>query len=194
MWTKKEHLPTSPLSGLTDHAKELFEIHEMRSLTPDYFERFGQRQRQRDTGTGLEPVGSWMIGLLHGTDRLSNPAPNAAVALTPVVMLVTEQDLVVFDEASTEVVLSSSWDRMCRIELKPVEEGNYQVFALSYLAATLSVSERLPDELSTPLDASEIGVHYLYTHANPSTFEVIDRYWSRTHIPQHLHRLPSLLR
>ena len=51
MWTRKD-LPTTPRSGVPGYAKELFEIVEMRSLAPDYFERFeappgGRWQRGR---------------------------------------------------------------------------------------------------------------------------------------------------
>ena|SRR5664279_6005848 len=189
MWTKKEHLPTTPLSGVPEYAKELFEILEMRSLTPDYFERF----EQQVDGAAARPDRSWMIGLLHHTDGPIDTVTTGTVSLVPVVMLVTGEALLVFDESSMEIVLSTGWDRMCRIDLKPVDEGNYQIFAVSYLAAPLSVSERFPDERSMPLDASEVEIHYLYTHANPSTFQEIDRYWSRAHIPQNLHRIPSLL-
>jgi hypothetical protein len=114
------------------------------------------------------------------------------VALTPVIMLVSDEGLVMFDEASADIVLSSTWDRMCRFDLKPVDEGNYQVFALSCFAAPISVQERF-GEAAAPLDSSEIEIRYLYTHANPSTFEEIDRYWSRMHIPQVMHQLPCLL-
>lgn len=190
MWNKKEQAPASPLSGVTESTKELFEILEMRSLTPDYFDRF----EPPGTAAGSGRDGSWVIGLLHDNDSLFNAVTTTTVRLTPVVMLVSEEGLVVFDESSARIVLACDWARMCRIDLKPVEEGDYQVFVLSYLVTTLSVAERFPDDGSMPLEASEIGVHYLYTHANPSTFGVIDRYWSRTHVPQHLHRLPSLLR
>jgi len=189
MWTKKEHLSTTPLSGVPEYAKELFEILEMRSLTPDFFECFGQHI----DGAVARPDCTWMVGLLHDRDRSFNTVTSGTVSLVPVVMLVTGKALVVFDESSMETLLSTGWDRMCRIDLKPVDEGNYQIFAVSYFTAPLSVSERFSDELSMPLEASEIGIRYLYTHANPSTFEEIDRYWSRAHIPQHLHQIPSLL-
>jgi hypothetical protein len=190
MWTKKDHLPTTPLSGVPEHAKELFEILEMRSLTSDYFDRFESQYSVADA----QHDGSWTIGLLHDTESLLSSVTNTStVALVPAVILVTGDDLVVFDESSAEIVFSTRWDRMCRIDLKPVDGGDYQIFALSYLAAAISVSERFPDELSMPLDSSEIGIHYLYTHANPSTFEEIDRHWSRAHIPQQLHQIPSLL-
>ena len=64
---------------------------------------------------------------------------------------------------------------------------------LSWFAAPMSVSERFPGHSAVPLESSEIGIRYVYTHANPSTFEEIDRYWSRMHIPQVMHQLPSLL-
>ncbi len=185
---KKVPLPVAPFAGVPDHAKELFEILEMRSLTPDYFDRFLPDGAGRDA----EHLGSWIIGLLHDSEW---PLDSSAgpVALTPVIMLVSGDGLVMFDEASAEVVLSSAWNRMCRLDLKPVEDGNYQVFALSWFTAPMSVSERFPGHAGAPLDSSEIGIRHVYTHANPSTFEEIDRYWSRVHIPQVMHQLPSLL-
>jgi hypothetical protein len=185
---KKDQLPESPLAGVPCYAKELFEILEMRSLTPDYFDRFPADGPVHDA----EQRGSWVIGLLHDCVGLAGP-DGAPVSLTPVIMLVSGEGLVMFDEASTDIVLSSTWDRMCRFDLKPVDEGNYQVFALSCFAAPMSVQERFPSETALPLDSSEIEIRYLYTHANPSTFEEMDRYWSRMHIPQVMHRLPSLL-
>ena len=189
MWTKKEHLPTSPLSAVPEHAKELFEILEMRSLTPDYFERF----EHRVPGLDAETDGSWTIGLLHNSDAVLNSTTTRPAVLTPVILLVTADDLMVFDESSTEIVLSSSWDRMCRIDLRPVDEGVYQIFAISHFTSPMTVSERFQGQLSIPLDPSEIGINYLYMHANPSTFEEIDRHWSRAHIPQDMHQIPSLL-
>ncbi len=189
MWTKREHLPTSPLASVPEYAKELFEILEMRSLTPDYFERF----EDRVPGLDAEAEGSWTIGLLLDSDTVMSCAGTGPVALTPVILLVTGDNLMVFEESSTEIVLSSTWDRMCRIDLKPVDEGDFQVFALSFFLSPLTLSERFPGPPSTPLDPSEIGVLYLYMHANPCTYKEIDRHWSPVHIPQELHLIPSLV-
>ena len=185
---KKDQLPVAPFAGVPEYAKELFEIIEMRSLTPDYFDRFLEERAVSD----VEDHSSWIIGLLHDRERPLG-LTTGPVALIPVIMLVSGQGLIMFDEASADVVLSTSWDRMCRIDLKPVEQGNYQVFALSCFTAPISVSERFPGHASAPLDSSEIEIRHVYTHANPSTFEEIDRYWSRMHIPQVMHQLPSLL-
>jgi hypothetical protein len=187
--TKKDQLPTTPLSGVPEDAKEQFEILEMRSLTSDYFERFAGTVRCLDPGED----GSWTIGLLHGSASPLTSVTTSSVVFTPVILLVTEERLVVFDEASTEILLSSAWDRMCRIDLKPVEAGDYQIFALSFLVAPTTAPEVFPDRSLAPLDRSEIGIRYFYTHANPSTFEEIDRYWSQVHVPQAMHQLPSLL-
>ena len=118
---------------------------------------------------------------------------NGSVAVLPTIILVTPNGIVLFDEASAEIVASSTWDRMCRIDLKPVDDGEYQILAISYFTAPVSVSERFAGGPGTPLDNSEVGVGYLYTHTNPSTFREIDRFWSRAHIPQDLHQMPSLL-
>ena len=187
MWTRKDHIPATPLSHVPESAKELFEILEMRSLTPDYFTRFEIQLRTVDSSED----GSWTIGLLHDSESPLNAV--GGVPVLPAVILVTSNGLVLFDEPSGEIVLSSSWDRMCRIDLRPVDAGDYQIFALSYFTAPTSVSERFSDPASAPLDGSEIGVRYLYTHANPSTFKEIDRYWRGAHIPQALHQIPNLL-
>jgi hypothetical protein len=186
----KDHVPVAPFALVPEQAKELFEITEMRSLTPNYFERFDTRA---DPGEAEEHRGSWTIALLLEAAGASSPIGAHPVGLRPVVMHVTDHGPTVYDEASGQVVLSQHWDRMCRIDLKPVEDGNYQVLALSFLDSPLALDERFPVASPTPLDRSEIGFRYLYTHANPSTFVAIDRNWSRAHIPQGMHQLPSLL-
>ncbi len=118
---------------------------------------------------------------------------NGSVPVLPTIILVTPNGILLFDEESSEIVASSTWDRMCRIDLKPVDDGEYQILALSYFTGPLSVSERFAGGSDIPLDSTEVGVDYLYTHANPSTFGEIDRFWSRAHIPQALHQMSSLL-
>lgn len=189
MWTRRDTLPVAPLSGVPEYAKELFEIVEMRSLTPDYFEQFEARLRTVDPSED----GSWTIGLLRESDSPVTTAINDSLPLVPTILVVTVNGLVLFDEASAEIVLSCTWDRMCRVDLKPVEEGDYQIFAFSSFSAPMSVAERFSGLSSWPLDSSEVDVRYLYTHANPSTFKEIDRHWSGAHIPQDLHQIPSLL-
>jgi hypothetical protein len=189
LWTKKEQPPISPLCVVPEQAKELFEIIEMRSLTPDYFDRFAHRV----AGLRALASGSWTIGLLHDADApMDSPTPDPVV-VTPVILLVTADGITMFDEASAEIVVSSSWDRMCRIDLKPVDDCDYQIFAISYFTSSMPVSERFSERPPRPLDRSEIGVAYLYMHANPSRFEEIDRHWRRAHIPQDMHQIPHLL-
>jgi hypothetical protein len=201
MWTKREPVPVSPLDGIPEHAKELFEILEMRSLTIGYFGRFNDPDPRRDPGTpqpvpdvdGGRTECTWMIGLLHDTDRFLNQVTTGPVALTPVLMRITPQSLILFDEASATPMLWSAWDRMCRIDLRPFEGGSYQVLALSHFNSPLAVSERFGVGSSIPLDPAEVEIRYLYTHAGPATFQEIDRHWRQVHIPQDLHRLPCLL-
>lgn len=188
-WTKKEQPPSSPFCAVPEHAKELFEILEMRSLTPDYFERFDDRVG----GLRARAGGSWTIGLLHDSDAPMDVAVPDRVVLTPVILLVTADSFTMFDEASTEIVVWSSWDRLCRIDLKPVDDGDYQILAISYLTSFMTVSERFSEQPPRPLDPSEIGISYLYMHANPSKFEEIDRHWRQAHIPQDMHQIPHLL-
>jgi len=179
----------TPLSGVPASAKELFEILEMRSLTPDYFERFERQLREVDSSED----GSWTIGLLLDTDSPMTAVGDGPPPLLAIIILVTANGLVLFDETSSEILVSCTWDRMCRIDLRPVDEGDYQIFALSFFCAPMSVADRFPSLSSLPLDRSEVEVRYLYTHANPSTFREIDGHWSRAHIPQDLHQIPSLL-
>jgi hypothetical protein len=201
MWTKQENVPRSPLDGVPEHAKELFEILEMRSLSIGYFGRFNDPAPGRaphipqpvpEVDRGRNEA-TWMFGLLHDTDHLLNQVTTGSVAVTPVLMRITQQSLVLFDESSATPILSSGWDRMCRIDLRPLEGGSYQVFALSHFNSPLAVAERFGVGASIPLDPAEVEIRCLYTHADPAAFEVIDRHWRQAHIPQELHRLPSLL-
>jgi len=201
MRTKREAAPVSPLDGVPVYAKELFEILEMRSLTIGYFGRFGDFGAPRDANVpqavpdvdrGRDGC-TWMFGLLHESDRLLNAVTTGPVALTPVLMRITPESLVLFDEPTADPLLTSDWERMCRIDLKPLDGGEYQILALSHLVSPLTVEERFGVASSVPLDPSEVEIRYLYTHALPVTFEEIDRYWRHHHIPQELHRLPSLL-
>jgi hypothetical protein len=186
---KNVDLRAALLSEVPEHAKDLFAILEMRSLTPDYFDRFAESIR----GIGFAEDASWMFALLHDTaSALGSTAEDPGV-LVPVVLLVSEQGAAVLDENSTEVLWRTSWDRTCRIDLKAFESGEYQIVALSYFVGLMSVSERFSDGSSPPLQPAETGVLYFYTHAAPSEFEAVDRYWAPEHIPQEWHQLPGLL-
>lgn len=177
------------LSGVPEHAKDLFAILEMRSLTPDYFERFSEPIRSIEFGEG----DTWAFALLHDTSSALNASVEDPGVLVPVVLVVSVRGVAVLHEASVEVLWHIPWDRTCRIDLKAYEGGEYQLFALSYFIGPLSVAERFPDPSALPLDPSEIGIRYFYTHTTSTTYEEIDRYWAPVHIAQDRHQLPRLL-
>ncbi len=185
----KVDLQATLLAGVPEHAKDLFAILEMRSLTPDYFERFSGPIRSIDFGE----EDSWTFALLHDTSNALNVSVDDPGVLVPVVLVVSVRGVAVLHEASVEVLGHVPWDRTCRIDLKAYEGGEYQLFGLSYFVGPGSVVERFPDPSAPPLDRSEIGVRYFYTHTTPATFEEIDRYWAPVHIPQERHQLPPLL-
>ncbi len=186
---KKVDLQTTLLSGVPEHAKDLFAILEMRSLTPDYFERFTESIR----GIGFGQYDSWTFALLHDTSSAPNSSVEDPGVLVPVVLLVAAQGVAVLHEGSLEVLWRTAWDRTCRIDLKAYHAGEYQLFALSYFTGSMSVAQRFPDPSAPPLDRSEIGIEYFYTHTTPSTYEEIDRRWAPAHIAQDRHLLPELL-
>ncbi len=185
----KVDLQTTLLSGIPEHAKDHFAIVEMRSLTPDYFERFSESIR----GVGFREDDLWTFALLHDTSSPGNSAVDDPGVLVPVVLVVSASGVAVLHEATGEVLWHTTWDRTCRIELKAYEAGEYQLFALSYFVGPTSVSERFPDPSAPPLDRSEIAIRYFYTHTTPSTYEEIDQHWAPAHIAQDRHRLPELL-
>jgi hypothetical protein len=186
---KKVDLQTTLRSGVPEHAKDLFAILEMRSLTPDYFERF----TDLISTLGFGEDDPWTFALLHDTSSALNSAVDDPGVLIPVVLMVADRGVAVLHETSVEVLWHTTWDRTCRIDLKAYEGGEYQLFALSFFTGPMSVSERLSDPSAPPLDHSEIGILYLYTHTTPATFEEIDRHWSPAHIAQDRHGLPELL-
>jgi hypothetical protein len=186
---KKVDLRTTLLSGVPEHAKDLFAILEMRSLTPDYFERF--TAPIQSIGFGKDDT--WTFALLHDTSSALNSAVEDPGVLVPVVLVVSDQGVAVLHETSLEVLWHTTWGRTCRIDLKAYEAGEYQLFALSYFVGPMSVSERFSDPSAPPLDRSEIGIQYFYTHTTPSTYEEIDQRWAQAHISQDRHRLPELL-
>ncbi len=177
------------LSGVPEHAKDLFAILEMRSLTPEYFQRFSASSHS--IGFGEAP--SWMFALLHDTAGSTGSAVEDPGVLLPVLLVASDHGAAVLNEESAEVLWRTSWDRTCRIDLQAFDSGEYQVLALSYFIGLESVSVRFPDASSDPLRSEEIGILYFYTHANPSGFEAIDRYWKAEHISQERHQLPDLL-
>ena len=185
----KVDLQATLLSGVPEHAKDLFAILEMRSLTPDYFERFSGSIRSID----FEEKDSWTFALLHDTSSALNFSVEDPGVLVPVVLVISVRGVAVLQEASLEVLWHVPWDRTCRIDLKAYEGGEYQLFALSYFTGPESVPERFPDPSAPPLDRSEIGIRYFYTHTTPATYEEIDRYWAPVHIAQDRHQLPRLL-
>lgn len=182
-------LQTILLSGIPEHAKDLFAILEMRSLTPDYFERFAESIRY----VGFRENDTWTFALRHDTSDALHSAVDDPGVLVPAVLVIGAHGMAVLDEPSAEVLWQTTWDRTCRIDLKAYERGEYQLLALSYFIGPASVPERFPDASSAPLDPSEIGVQYFYTHTTPSTYEEIDRHWAPAHIPQDRHQLSDLL-
>jgi hypothetical protein len=187
---KKVDLQAALLAGIPEHAKDLFAILEMRSLTQDYFERFTESIH----GIGFGDEDSWMFALLHDTSSALSSAVEDPGVLTPVILVVSEQGVAVLHEASAEVLWRTTWGRTCRIDLRALEEGEYQLFALSYFIGLRSVSERFADATAPPLEPAEIGIQYFYTHASPSAYGEIDQHWAPEHISQDRHRLPDLLR
>jgi len=186
---KKADLQATLLSGVPEHAKDLFAILEMRSLTPDYFDRFTETIHA--FGFGAED--SWAFALLHDTSSALNVSVDDPGVLVPVVLVVSVNGVAVLHEPSAEVLWHAPWDRTCRIDLKAYEAGEYQLFALSYFTRPMSVSQRFADPSAPPLARSEIGIQYFYTHTTPSLYEEIDRYWAPVHIGQDRHQLPELL-
>lgn len=186
---KKVDLQMTLLSGVPEHAKDLFAILEMRSLTPDYFERFTEPIRS----IGLSRDDLWAFALLLDTSSAVNAAVEDPGVLVPVILVVSARGVAVLHEPSAEVLWHTTWDRTCRIDLRAHEAGEYQLFALSYFVGSISVTERFPDTSAQPLAAPEIGIQYFYTHTVPSTYEEIDRHWTPAHIAQARHQLPDLL-
>jgi hypothetical protein len=186
---KHVDLRAALLSGIPEHAKDLFAILEMRSLTPEYFQRFAPSIQ----GIGFGEDDSWMFALLHDTASPASSAVADPGVLVPVVLMVSDRGAAVLHETSTEVLWRTSWDRTCRVDLRAFESGEYQIFALSYFIGLTSVSERFSDASTPPLRPAEIGVLYFYAHATPSDFEGIDRHWAAEHISQERHQLPDLL-
>jgi hypothetical protein len=186
---KKVDLRATLLSGVPEHAKDLFAILEMRSLTPEYPQRFAESLR----GIGFGVDDAWMFALLHDTASPTGSTVEDPGVLVPVLLVVSDQGVAVLHETSAEVLWRTTWDRTCRIDLRAFESGEYQVFALSYFIGLSSVSERFSDASAPPLRPAEIGVLYFYTHAAPSEFEQIDRYWAPAHIAQERHQLSELL-
>jgi hypothetical protein len=186
---KKVDLQATLLSGIPEHAKDLFAILEMRSLTQDYLERFAESLR----GIGFSEHDPWTFALLHDTSGGLSSAVDDPGVLTPVLLWASDRGVAVLHEGSAEVLWRTSWDRTCRIDLRVFDAGEYQLFALSYFVGVMSVSERFPDESAPPLGPPEIGIQYFYTHATPSAYEEIDRRWAPEHISQDRHGLPDLL-
>lgn len=186
---KSVDLQAALLSGIPEHAKDLFAILEMRSLTPDYFERFTESIRY----IGFRDDDTWTFALLHDTSGSLHAAIEDPGVLVPVVLVVGAKGVAVLDEASTEVLWHTAWDRTCRIDLKAYERGEYQLLALSSFIGPMSVSERFADPSAVPLDRSEIGIQFFYTHTTPSTYEEIDTYWAPAHITPERHQLAELL-
>ena len=186
---KKVDLKATLLSEVPEHAKDLFAILEMRSLTPDYFDRFTEAVE----GAGYAEDDPWMFALLHDTSSALSSAVDDPGVLVPVVLVASDRGLVVLHESSTEVLWSITWDRTCRIDLRAFDAGEYQLFGLSYFTGPDPLSTRFPDASAPPLESEEVGVRYFYTHTTPSSYEEIDRHWAREHIPHERHQLSDLL-
>ncbi len=186
---KVVHLQAALLSEVPEHAKDLFAILEMRSLIPEYFQRYTASIRS----IGFAEDSSWMFALLHDTASSASSNVEDPGVLLPVLFVASDHGAAVVSEESAEVLWRASWDRTCRIDLRAFDSGDYQVLALSYFIGLESVSARFPDASAEPLRPEEIGILYFYTHADPSGFKAIDRYWTAGHIPQERHQLPDLL-
>jgi hypothetical protein len=186
---KKVDLQATLLSGIPEHAKDLFAILEMRSLSLDYFDRFTESIR----GIGFLERDSWTFALLHDTSSALSSGVEDPGVLMPVILVVSDRGVAVLQEESAEVLWRTTWDRTCRFDIRAFEAGEYQLFALSYFIGLTSVPDRFPDSSAPPLQPAEIGIQYLYTHTTPSAYEEMDRHWAPAHIPQDRHQLPDLL-
>jgi len=130
-------------------------------------------------------VGAWSVGMLMMDE--SSRHDDSVVAT---VVVVTTKGLLLLDPMSASLQMAVAWRRMCRFDVKELNDDT-QAVGFSYLTPEVgSVDERLARR--APMKASEFETKYLYMLTKMAFFDAAWERLDEVGIPSDVHGVPSL--